>query len=71
MDPIKGWMQSKTVWFNGLAGVLALLSQFTELFPQVPETEVMVALIAAGNMILRFVTSEGVQLTKPLGEPEG
>ncbi len=69
MDPIKGWLKSKTVIFNGLAALVLLAEQFMEIIPEGTNMEMMVAVIAAVNVVLRFATSQGVELTKPMGKP--
>jgi hypothetical protein len=57
MNAIIGAFKSKTVWFNVITGVLAVVN---ELSGKVVPTETAATIIAIGNVILRFVT------TKPL-----
>jgi hypothetical protein len=53
----KSWWKSKTLWLNTVMFILAGLNQLSELGIS-PEKVVM--LIAAFNMILRFLTKEPI-----------
>ncbi len=59
MNTIKGAIRSKTMWFNIITGVLAVLSlkEITTLMPQtfLPNLAVINAL---GNLVLRMLTNQ-------------
>lgn len=60
MKPTKPWYESKTLWFNVfalLAVVVATLTQWPELEHIAPQLTAALAII---NMILRFMTYEGI-----------
>ena len=54
----KAWYESKTLWFNVIYGVVAIagLLGFAEFQPDANTVEIVGVLIAAINIVLRFVT---------------
>lgn len=64
MEEQKPIYQSKTFWFNILAGVVALagLFGFAEFEPGENAAETIAIVLAAVNLILRYVTKQGVSL---------
>lgn len=60
---MKKYYTSKTVWFNVLALVVALATAFGYVGELSPDLEVFVpALIALINVVLRFLTNQGLSL---------
>ena len=51
---ITGALKSKTMWFNLITGILAVANA---LGGQVIPTEVAALIVAAGNIILRMITT--------------
>ena len=59
---MKNPLKSKTIIFNVLVAILAAL-QITEVMSVLPiSEELLVAIVAVGNIVLRFVTIEPVGL---------
>lgn len=56
---MKPWYQSKTLWFNVLAGAAALFGSDGS-FGHVFSAEEVGLGLGLGNMALRFMTSEGL-----------
>jgi len=56
---MKSWWQSKTLWFNVLAGAGALFGPGAVL-GHVVAPEELGAVMAVGNVLLRLVTSKGL-----------
>lgn len=60
---MKPWYQSKTLWFNALVAALAALeASASALAPLLGEATypLLVVTLAAGNAMLRTITSEGL-----------
>mgnify|MGYP007059397823 CR=1 FL=1 len=55
----KFWWQSKTIWYNLAVSIAAVVGTATGL--QIPE-EGIIGLFSVGNVILRLVTKQGLQL---------
>lgn len=53
-------IQSKTIWFNLAAAVVAALEAGTPMLQDVVGGEVILGGVAIGNVILRFLTSEPI-----------
>lgn len=65
---MKKWYQSKTIWFNALAGLFLLLEQLTPAMQYLLGAEwmqVYSGAVLAGNIILRFVTTQAITHKKP------
>lgn len=62
--PAKPWWQSKTIWLNAIALVVAIITAVTDVL-QLSEdaTQVVLAVTAALNVILRFFTTQPVAAT--------
>lgn len=58
MKWITGALKSKTFWFNAITGTLAVVNALNGIIPN----EYAGAIVAVGNIALRFMTS------KPLNE---
>lgn len=56
---MKAWYQSKVLWFNLLAGVVSIagLFGFTTFQPDQSTVEIIGVVVAAVNIVLRFITS--------------
>ena len=53
--PGKPWYESKTIWFNILAGIVLVANQFG--FADFAlDAEISAGIVAIVNMLLRFVT---------------
>jgi hypothetical protein len=70
---MKGWLESKTIWFNLLVMVLLTVSQYSDPFISLFAADVQPLLTTwaaylgvAGNAILRFATSIGITLKVPV-----
>lgn len=62
---MKSWYLSKTLWFNIITLIIGIIGQATEIFPMDAQTaKVFALIIAAGNFILRFMTSEPIVMKK-------
>lgn len=59
---MKPWYQSKTIWFNVLAGAVAVAGVlgFGQFQPDKATVETIGMLVAVVNIILRYVTKEPV-----------
>ena len=59
---MKPWYQSKTLWFNLLAGVVAVagLFGFSTFAPDQQAVEITGVVVSAVNILLRFVTAEKI-----------
>lgn len=57
---MKPWYYSKTLWFNLLAGVVSVagLFGFNTFVPDSGTVEIIGVVVAAVNILLRFITSE-------------
>ena len=64
--PAKPWWESKTVWVNVLS-VLVLALNSTDVISIFPPswTPRLAGLLALANIVLRFVSSQPVTLTRP------
>jgi len=56
---MKKWWQSKTVWFN-VGSALVLIGN--EIAGKLIPTEYATAVVLVGNVILRFVTTQAVEI---------
>lgn len=67
MDEVKKWYQSKTIWFNGgtflvtVGGELAILSEFVPSEYRVVFLGGLTMASAFGNIIIRTVTTKGIE----------
>lgn len=63
---MKAFYESKTFWFNVLFGVIAIagIFGFAEFQPSADTLEIVGVIVAAVNIVLRFVTKEPVSLRK-------
>ena len=60
---MKKWYESKTLWFNAVALIVTVLTAFGYTGELPAEWAVFVpAIVAAVNMILRWVTNKAVSL---------
>lgn len=59
----KSPLASKTIWFNALAVALMVAHSFGfgEFEPSAEATEIATAIIAAANIVLRFVTTQPIR----------
>lgn len=61
---MKSFWKSKTLWFNAITGVLAMVEQAQPLLEQFlsegTANEVLLTVNVLGNMILRFATKTGI-----------
>lgn len=57
---VKPWWQSKTLWLNVVAGLIALLAAIA---PSVPQNlmPVIALITAVANVVLRFLTNQPIQ----------
>jgi hypothetical protein len=61
---MKKFYESKTFWFNVLAGLVAVAGVFgyASFEPSQNTVEIIGVIVAAVNIVLRFVTKEGIDL---------
>lgn len=60
---MKSWLKSKTLWFNVGAGLVWLILGTAQDAPISPE--LLAGIQTAGNLVLRFLTSQGVSFRPP------
>ena len=54
MKKLKGLLKSKVFWFNAITGTLEIVNVCNAFIPH----EIAAAIIAVGNVALRFVTNK-------------
>ena len=57
---MKKWYQSKTMWFNIIAGAVAIGSYATDNIPNPKVQAIAGTVVAIGNLVLRAGTSTGI-----------
>lgn len=65
MENFKKWFTSKTVWFNLIAGIVAISTYLMDLGLTAKQLEILGAVVAIGNILLRFNTSKPIGKSKP------
>ena len=64
MDALKGALQSKTVWFNSIAGFLGMLDWIQGhagiISALLPQAAPLVAIVGGVNIILRTITTKSL-----------
>ena len=61
---MKNWLRSKTIWFNGLVILVAVLNFYgVAPSPEVTNdiSNILLAVTPAVNFVLRFVTDRGIK----------
>lgn len=57
---MKAWWQSKTIWFNAIALVIAVADALQGFLYLADFHEIFASVVTVGNIILRFVTTQGI-----------
>lgn len=61
---MKSIWQSKTFWFNLITGVLAIVSEVSNVFPISQHPKLYATVISVGNIILRLITTQPIGVAK-------
>lgn len=58
---MKNFWQSKTLWFNFLTALVAIIGEVTNTIPLGAGTmKIFGVILTVGNILLRFVTTQGI-----------
>lgn len=62
---MKNWYQSKTLWFNILTTLVAVIGEVTKTLPlNAGTTKIFGIILVVGNMLLRLVTNTAIGTEK-------
>jgi len=57
---MKKWYTSKTIWFNVISTILGIVAELSNTFPVSDHPKLWISIVAVGNIILRFLTTEPI-----------
>lgn len=57
---MKKWYTSKTIWFNIITTALGIIAELSNTFPVSDHPKLWISIVAVGNIILRFLTTEPI-----------
>lgn len=59
---MKKWYQSKTLWYNIVTIALGIVQVVSDVY--IIPTEILTLVNGIGNVVLRFLTSTGIQVKR-------